>query len=1360
MKHFYKSAFILVSLVCLLCIGNVYYHLQSQFTTIDEPKASTTAGENAAVSDSSLPGIQQVIVQREYRVSYDSQAKKFQSPNRRQNLRAFYAPGSLTLRKRIDSTNSDFELKLLNKGVFADGKLLYSVSDNAALRNFENRVLIDHGPFSEEFINNEEGVRQNFIIDQAPAGTRQLEVKLATSGMEVEDLGNNQLRFAAKSGQTGPANVLNYNGLKCWDADGEILEATLVYENAHITISVDVENAAFPVTVDPLVNTVAKYADKILEIHQSSAWVGYSVSSAGDVNGDGYSDIIVGAPKYDNGQTDEGAAFVFPGSALGISLAGVILQSNQVNAQAGTSVSSAGDINKDGYSDVLVGAPYYDDGQIDEGVVFVYLGSPSGISTNPVSMLEIHQTSANLGISVAMAGDVDGDGYSDILTGAHQYDNGQTNEGAAFLYYGSANGVGGRVAALEANQAGAMMGYAVASAGDLNADGFSDVMVGARLYSNGQTYEGAVFIYKGSASGLITANPFKVESNQVDARLGHSIAPAGDVNGDGYADILLGAYLYDGTQVNEGAVFLYMGSPAFEYPAYHEVTIYGRQSEAWFGWAVAGAGDPNGDVYSDFIIGARYYDVSHNNEGAAFVYYGGRSLKDHISDDRYMRGDQPEAWCGSAVASAGDVNGDGYSDILIGSYAYDNGQNDEGVALVYHGGSIGIEFFSSAKEVLSDSVDKQRTGAIVRDAGDVNGDGFDDIIINAPGTDLTTSQGQTSVLQGREYGLRELMANPVSGKTTVNFGHAAAGAGDVNGDGYADVIMGRPNYGPGNGGEVRIYYGSAMGIDTLNEQVLTEPTTGSLFGFTVAGAGDLNGDHFADVIVGATRYKVGDEVRGAAFVYYGSASGLIETPKILISPRANSNMGAAAAGIGDVNGDHYDDMVVGAPTTNTVAPEGGAAWIYYGSATGVENAATVFKNDNTKAHFGASVARGGDINGDGFSDMVVGIPGHGLSYQGAMCVYYGSATGLSESNKTFRTGSTANGSFGISVSGAGDLDGDGYSEIIVGENSNNYPAPSAGRAFVFPGSRYGLSQYSMFEVNGESAMERLGTSVSGAGDINGDGTPDLIIGAPGYRTSGLTDVGRLFIYYGNIPFQNAPSYLPWGRLNSPRLYNANLTTPFAQTYPGQDAEPNFGLGIEVKSFLGRNKGKLVWETRGYGQPFSSMPNSGISNSTKSTGSQNAFMNLEFYAPELKVLIPKINPETRVRVRVRYDPVLALTGQVYGPWRYLPSFLTGKSVSAPPQEMASTLRTSSEVLEEETESVSIYPNPASDKLFVRFRSEQSIAGMKLLASDGKVIYNVPAAQRELDLRNLASGIYVLTIKRVDGTQTAHKVVVRK
>jgi hypothetical protein len=154
------------------------------------------------------------------------------------------------------------------------------------------------------------------------------------------------------------------------------------------------------------------------------------------VNGDGYSDVIIGAPYYDNIEASEGWAFVYYGSSSGLgNTPAWTAESDQVDSRFGNSVASAGDVNGDGYSDVIVGAYVYDNGQTNEGRAFVYYGSSSGLSDTPSWTAESDQAESQFGKSVASAGDVNGDGYSDVIIGAPYYDNVEINEGRAFAYY-------------------------------------------------------------------------------------------------------------------------------------------------------------------------------------------------------------------------------------------------------------------------------------------------------------------------------------------------------------------------------------------------------------------------------------------------------------------------------------------------------------------------------------------------------------------------------------------------------------------------------------------------------------------------------------------------------------------------------------------------------------------------------------------------------------------------------------------------------------------------------------------------------------------------------------------------------------
>jgi hypothetical protein len=162
---------------------------------------------------------------------------------------------------------------------------------------------------------------------------------------------------------------------------------------------------------------------------------GVSVDGAGDVNGDGFDDIIVGADRFSNGQAEEGRAFVFHGGQNGM-VPGSVAESDQPFAALGSSVAGAGDVDADGYDDVIVGAQYYSHGQTYEGRGWLFSGTPGGISLLPYWMAESDQEAASFGASVAGAGDVNGDGRPDVIVGASEYNTTQPNVGRVFAYYG------------------------------------------------------------------------------------------------------------------------------------------------------------------------------------------------------------------------------------------------------------------------------------------------------------------------------------------------------------------------------------------------------------------------------------------------------------------------------------------------------------------------------------------------------------------------------------------------------------------------------------------------------------------------------------------------------------------------------------------------------------------------------------------------------------------------------------------------------------------------------------------------------------------------------------------------------------
>jgi hypothetical protein len=320
-----------------------------------------------------------------------------------------------------------------------------------------------------------------------------------------------------------------------------------------------------------------------------------------------------------------------------------------------------------------------------------------------------------MGHSVAGAGDVDDDGFADVIVGAPSYDVNTTLDirkdnlsGAAFIFLGEAMGIPDgssgtadtRLTAAE-SLPGVFFGYSVAGAGDVNDDGYEDVIVGAPFYDLGrlrdpENNEGAAFVFLGSAAGIAdgdsSAAATQFESNQLGAYMGYSVAGAGDVNGDDYADVIVGAVLYDAGEIDEGAAFVLLGSAAGITdgdPSTAATQLESDQETAKMGQSVAGAGDVNGDGYADVIVGAYRYDAGEIEEGAAFLFLGSASgivaNGNPANADVQLESKQGWAWLGWSVAGAGDVNDDGYADVIVGAPSYSAGELKEGAAFVYLG---------------------------------------------------------------------------------------------------------------------------------------------------------------------------------------------------------------------------------------------------------------------------------------------------------------------------------------------------------------------------------------------------------------------------------------------------------------------------------------------------------------------------------------------------------------------------------------------------------------------------------------------------------------------------------------------------
>jgi hypothetical protein len=544
------------------------------------------------------------------------------------------------------------------------------------------------------------------------------------------------------------------------------------------------------------------------QIGQPRAEFGVEVAGAGDVDGDGFDDVIVGAYLWDGNESAEGAAFVYRGGATGVEAASLWRgESNLVGWHFGRAVRGAGDVNGDGFADIIVGGPTFADSPEDGDFrpkAYVYLGSATGPSPTPDWEVQSPQFGDRFGRAVGTAGDVNGDGFDDVVVSAYFHDSPLdttlVNAGGLAVYLGSATGLSTHHDwFVVSDDAGAGLGWGAATAGDVNGDGFADLIGGAPKYDSGRGEAGRVSVWLGSAAGLPTVAEWQVDSPDSGADFGRSVASAGDVNGDGFDDVIIGARLHDapGSRQKEGAAYLYLGS-ATGLSTTAAWTAFGPNSSSFFGNYVAGAGDINGDGFDDVIVGAPLANVTDSTgtlEGAGqvFLYLGGpQGLA--ANPALIIDGDQAGGHFGFSLWSAGDVDSDGLSDIIVGAKDYNAG---DGASYVYHGASL--RFLLEATPLFGQERDVVDF-ATVRPSDYVEGaqyaalGGNDRVTLPRDNAAATAAGYDTGRLfdagAGDDYVAGGSLADRISGSDGGDALFGAAGADSLDGGAGMDLLSG------------------------------------------------------------------------------------------------------------------------------------------------------------------------------------------------------------------------------------------------------------------------------------------------------------------------------------------------------------------------------------------------------------------------------------------------------------------------------------------------------------------------------------------------------------------------------------------
>ena len=418
-------------------------------------------------------------------------------------------------------------------------------------------------------------------------------------------------------------------------------------------------------------------------------------------------------------------------------------------------------------------------------------------------------------------------------------------------------------------------GYSVDGAGDLDGDGMDDIVVGSQYADVLIGNEGKAWVIYGPTSGFFgldsaAAILYGEEENDY---LGQAVAGVGDVDGDGLDDLLVGAPDNDDGGSNAGKVYLVLGEPDAIMVA--EATFTGRNPADALGESVSGGASVNGDAYDDILMGASEAEEGGGNSGAAYLFHGpvSGSKPAELANAIIYGGAGDRA--GRSVAIVGDTNDDGYAEVLVGMFNDNAGGNGSGSAYLYHGPVSGAVTKGAADASFIGEEPSDGAGYSVADAGDVDGDGRNDILVGAYGNDDGGSTaGKVYLLYGPHSGLVDLSTADASfiglaAGDRLSF-RALAGAGDVNDDGYDDVLAGA-SYASNDTGAAYLLYGPLYGDVDLNSATvrMIGENTGDRAGISVAGAGDTDGDGLDDILVGASGYDYSGYDKGIAYLLTG-----------------------------------------------------------------------------------------------------------------------------------------------------------------------------------------------------------------------------------------------------------------------------------------------------------------------------------------------------------------------------------------------------------------------------------------------------------------------------------------------------------
>ncbi|KKP57710.1 MAG: FG-GAP repeat protein [Candidatus Moranbacteria bacterium GW2011_GWF1_34_10] len=841
---------------------------------------------------------------------------------------------------------------------------------------------------------------------------------------------------------------------------------------------------------DGSIPTTAATADVIIT-GEASSYFGQSMTN-GDFNTDGKTDLAVGAFGY---SSYAGRAYIF------YSQNGQVNTNFSVTGEAGSYLGysmTSGDFNADGKIDLAVGAYNYSSGT-GRAYIFYNDGLISTTAATADVIITGGATSNYFSYSMT-SGDFNADGKTDLAVGSMNYSSGT---GRAYIFYndGSIPTTAATADVTITGEASSSFGTSMIN-GDFNADGKTDLVVGAYAYSS---YAGRTYIfYNDGVIPTTAATADVIITGESGSYFGEAMT-SGDFNADGKIDLAVGGDYYS-TQTGRVYIFYNDGSiPTTAATA--DVTITGEASSR-FGYSMT-SGDFNADGKNDLAVGAEWYNTY---AGSIYIFYNDGSIPTTAATADVTITGEASSRFGCSMTS-GDFNADGKNDLAVGAYGYLT--NTGRTYIFYNDGSIPTTAVTS--DVIITGETTNNYFGISMTSGDFNADGKTDLTVGAWG--YSTNTGRVYIYETRDDYAWQIQTQPgnlrtdpkvgqemkINGGSASNYFGSSMISGDFNADGKTDLAVGSYGYST-NAGRVYIFYndGFIPVIAAIADVIITGEASSS-FGYSMT-SGDFNADGKTDLAVAANTYSTNT---GRVYIFHndGSVPTTAATADVIITGETTSNLFGASMTSGDFNADGKTDLAVGAYgySSNT-----GRAYIFYNDGSVPTTAATadvIITGETTSNLFGSSMTSG-DFNADGKFDLVVGAQGSA----GHAYIFYndGSIPTTAAAADLIITGEVSS-CLGRSMI-SGDFNVDGKTDLAVG--AHNYSS-GTGRVYIFynDGSIPTTAETADVKITGE-ASSYFGVSMT-SGDFNFDRKTDLAVGAYAYSSN----TGRAYILYndGSIP---------------------------------------------------------------------------------------------------------------------------------------------------------------------------------------------------------------------------------------------------